>query len=381
MTGNLPANIIPAAVAPPRISQATEVERSRAVAEVQAAVMVAQANRRDVLGAYAAMRSACRRLALAQQAFYRVVNRGEGPSIHLARELARIWGNLDNGVRELRRGDEESEVLAYAWDQEQNVRTSRSFIVPHQRMVNVNGTPTRRDLVDLQDVYLNNQNVGARALRECIFAMLPSEFVNEAIDTCRATIRHGDGVPLEERIRKAIAMYAAMGVRAVRIERRLGRHQGQWTAADVAELAIIHSSINRGDTTADDEFPAETITVAELHTQATPQTPPAPAPASPPTPGPAVHPDDTGLTPDEHRRRMMPDQPEEKPWQPSPTQPAPTPTPPSPDALTTTTSTPTRADAAKTPRNRRPPPDPVVEDPPDVGWPDVPTIPGTETPS
>src|SRR5262245_24197118 len=204
---------------PARTSQATEVERSRAVAEVQAAVMVAQANRRDVLAAYAAMRAACSRLYLAQQAFYRVINRGEGPSIHLARELARIWGNLDNGVRELRRGEDESEVLAYAWDQEANVRTSRSFIVPHQRMVKVDGQQVRRDLVDLQDVYLNNQNVGARALRECIFAMLPAEFVDEAIRTCRATIERGDGIPLEQRIRNMIAHYASLGVRAAQIER------------------------------------------------------------------------------------------------------------------------------------------------------------------
>jgi hypothetical protein len=65
-------------------------------------------------------------MALANRAFYSVPNRGNGPSVHLARELARIWGNLDYGVKELRRDDAagESEVLAFAWDQQTNVRSS-----------------------------------------------------------------------------------------------------------------------------------------------------------------------------------------------------------------------------------------------------------------
>jgi hypothetical protein len=359
-----PASRLPAlpstSAVPARVSQATAVEQTRAVAEVQAAVMVAQANPRNVFGAYAAMRSACARLYLAERAAYSVVNRGRGPTIHLARELARIWGNLDNGVRELRRDDDVSEVLAYAWDQEANVRTSRSFIVPHQRMVNVNGTPTRRDLFDLQDIYLNNQNVGARALRECIFALLPAEYVDEAIRLCAATVKHGDGVPLEKRIENMIGHYAGLGVRVRQIEERVGRRRGQWTAEDVAELAIVNSSIQRGDTTARDEFPPEPITVTELHAS---QTPPAPATptTSPAGSGPA------GTTP------------KEKPWQtspsPSPTTPAPTASPTSPAAPTGTTPTPEAS--AKTPRKRPPSdPDPVVEDPPD--WPDVPTIPGAE---
>ena len=118
------------------LTQATAIEQARAVAEVQAAVTVAQAIPRDVSRAVGEMRDACGRKALADRAFYSVPNRGNGPTVHLARELARIWGNLDYAVRELRRDDEagESEVLATAWDQQTNVRSSRSFIAPHEKM-------------------------------------------------------------------------------------------------------------------------------------------------------------------------------------------------------------------------------------------------------
>ena len=102
----------------PTVTQTTAVEQARAIAEVQAAVVVAQNCPRDISRAVAEMRDACGRMALASRAFYAVPNRGNGPTVHLARELARIWGNLDYAVRELRRDDEAgvSEILASAWD-------------------------------------------------------------------------------------------------------------------------------------------------------------------------------------------------------------------------------------------------------------------------
>lgn len=247
---------------PSRIGQATAVEQARAVAEVQAAVIVAQQCPRDMMRAWAEMRAACGRLALASRAFYSVPNRGTGPSVHLARELARIWGNLDYGVRELRRDDErgESEIQAFAWDQQTNVRSTRSLIAPHARMKGRD----RQPLTDLTDVYLNNQNIGARAVRECVFTVLPADFVAEAQDLCRATIEKGDGQPLDKRIGDMVAAFGALGVSVAQIETRVGRRRGQWTPVDVADLAVVFSSIKRRDVTAEDEFPQERVTADEV---------------------------------------------------------------------------------------------------------------------
>jgi hypothetical protein len=246
-----------------RIGQATAIEQSRAVAEVAAAVQVAQQCPRDIRRAWADMEEACGRLALAERAFYAVPNRGHGPSVHLARELLRIWGNADAGVHELSRDDqrEVSEVRAYAWDQQTNVRQSRTLQIPHARMKGRN----RQTLTDLGDIYLNNQNVGARAVRECIFTILPADFVAEAQDICRATIERGDGKPLVERIADMVAGFkSALGVTVPQIETRLGRKRGQWTAADVADLRVVFSSIQRRETSVDDEFPPERVTAAEI---------------------------------------------------------------------------------------------------------------------
>lgn len=261
--------------APPvtRISQATAVEQSRAVAEVQAAIVVAQQCPRDMVRAWGEMRAACGRIALASRAFYAVPNRGSGPSVHLARELARIWGNIDHGVKELRRDDEsqQSEVQAYAWDQQANVRSTRSLIVPHAKMVKKD----RVALTDLGDVYLNNQNIGARAVRETIFTVLPADFVAEAQEICRTTIEKGDGEPLDQRIAKMIAAFAGYSVTVGRIEARLERKRGQWTPADLAELSVVFSSIKRGEARADDEFPTNRVTTDELTTPKPVSVPPA----------------------------------------------------------------------------------------------------------
>jgi hypothetical protein len=261
MTSNLPAPIGP----PPAVAtQTTAVEAARAVAEVAAAVRVAQEVPRDTRRAFAEMQEACRRLGLAERSFYRVPNRGTGPSVHLARELARIWGNVDYGVHELSRDDDRgmSEVRAYAWDQQTNVRSSRTFQVPHAKMAG----GSRKTLTDLGDVYLNNQNVGARAVRETILSVLPRDYVDEAIDLCRATLQNGgDGAPpLLERVDRLVRGFAAVGVTVAQLERKVGRGRGQWTPVDVADLTVIGRSIKAGESTAADEFPDPDVSPATI---------------------------------------------------------------------------------------------------------------------
>lgn len=271
MTSNEIAPRAGSTLAPAQVTQATAVEQARAAAEVQAAVVVAQNCPRDLARAQGEMRDTCGRTALAARAFYSVPRKGAAPvtgaSIHLARELARIWGNLDYGVREMSRDDDAgmSEIQAFAWDQQTNVRTVRSFQVPHQRMARGQRTP----IFDLNEVYLNNQNIGARAVRECIFALLPPWFTEAAQDACRRTLEEGEGVPLSERIEKMIAAFAGIDVTVGQLETRTGRKRGQWTAGDVAKLGIDYTSITRDGLDQSEVFPpAESDTLAALKAQA-----------------------------------------------------------------------------------------------------------------
>lgn len=240
-------------------SQGTLVEQSRAVAEVAAAVRVALDFPRDETRAVEQMKATCSRMAVAQRAFYDVPNRGSGLSIHAARELARIWGNCDYGVRELRRDDNAgvSEMQVWAWDQETNVRSTRSFIQPHERMK----AKQRQKLTDLSDIYLNNQNVGARAVRECIFSMLPGWFVAEAEAALRTTLERGDGKPLTQRRQEAVAAFGKIGITEHQLEEYIGRTSGQWAADHIAKLLRAYSSITVDGIPAADFFPEKVVEI------------------------------------------------------------------------------------------------------------------------
>jgi hypothetical protein len=272
---NSPVRYQPVAQSPVQhaaISQTTAIEQSRAVAEVQAAVFVGQQVPRDMNRAEAEMRDVCGRLSMANRAFYTVPNRGTGPTVHLMRELARIWGNLQYGVHELSRDDDagRSEVQAFAWDVQTNTRSTRTFISPHARMAG----GERKKLTDLGDIYLSNQNTGARAVRECIMTVLPTWFAEEAQDLCRQTLENGEGEPLPDRITRMIAAFRKIGVTVEQMEQKITRKRGAWTAADVAEMAITYTSITRDGLDKNDEFPPVTSVTAAtvINAQAEPKT-------------------------------------------------------------------------------------------------------------
>ncbi len=250
---------------PSRIGQATVIEQSRAVAEVQAAIVVAQQCPRSMTAAIAAMTESCRQPALAERAFYRYARAGTsitGPSVHLARELARCWGNIQYGIAEMRRDDDggQSEMQAYAWDVQTNTRSALVFIVPHRR----DTRDGAKILVDMREIYENNANLGARRLREAIFAILPPWFTEQAKDLCSATLADGGGKPLPQRIADAIRTFDGLGVKLDQLERKLGRASDRWTDHDVAQLTVTWRSLQRGEVTIDEEFPPPRTTVEDL---------------------------------------------------------------------------------------------------------------------
>lgn len=247
-------------------SQATAVEQSRAVAEVQAMVVVAQQCPRSISKAVDAMRESCRQPALAERAFYRYPRGGQqitGPSVHLARELARCFGNVTYGIAELRRDEEagESEMQAFAWDLETNTRSTQIFIVPHKR--------DKRDgverLVDMRDIYETTANNGARRLREAIFTVLPPWFVEEAKELCAQTLSDGGGKPLATRIADSVKAFdESFGVTADQLEQKIGRAKDDWTDHDIATLTVTFKSLRRGEVTVEEEFPEPRVTVDEI---------------------------------------------------------------------------------------------------------------------
>jgi hypothetical protein len=258
---------LPNAPGPGWVGQGTAIEQSRAIEEVRAAMVVAQQCPRNEDAALAGMRRSCGRMELASRAFFAFPRGGEtvsGETIHLARELARNWGNISHGVTELRRDDPggTSEMQAFAWDLQTNVRSAHVFIVPHRR----DTKKGVRTLTDLRDIYENNANNGARRLREAIFSVMPIWYTAEAVELCRATLSGISGAELETRIERAVRAYDRLGVTIDQLEAKVGRRRPQWTGQEFATLDVLFSSLRRNELTVEEAFPREDrrLTVADV---------------------------------------------------------------------------------------------------------------------
>ena len=157
-----------------KINQGTvAIEASRAVAEAQGKLVIAKRFPRDEVAAYTKAIEACRRKTMAEKAFYAYPRAGktvEGPTIRFAEELARCWGNIDYGIKELSQDEGKSELQAYAWDLETNAQSVQNFTNPHQREVGQKMV----SLSSQRDIYENNANMATWRMRARILAILPA---------------------------------------------------------------------------------------------------------------------------------------------------------------------------------------------------------------
>ena len=227
------------------------VEALKGIAEIQASVMMAKKFPRDPFSSYNAIIEECKRLDLAENAVY-AYPRGDttvsGPSIRLAEVLARLWGNLDCGIRELSRDDEKSMVESYAWDMQTNVRWKRIFEVSHERV-----TKTRRyKLTDPRDIYENLANYAARRLRACILEAIPGDVVDAAVKACKETVtKKGSDKPIADRIRGMLLKFLKYGVTQAHIEKRIGHSVEIVNEEELFDLVTVFNSIKDGSKRSD----------------------------------------------------------------------------------------------------------------------------------
>lgn len=225
---------------------AVTIEVARAVAETKGKLQVAKMFPRDINGAHRELMDACRLPSLAGKAFYSVPRAGgkvTGPSVRLAEEIARCWGNIDYGHRELSRSEGKSEVEVYAWDMQTNLYSRRQLTVLHV-MDTKDGPRKLRDQKDIDDKI---SNVASKQLRGRILAVLPKWLVADAEEACRATLANAGGdEPISARVRKMLAAFAPMGVNQVMIEAYLEHPLENATADDLAALMGVYTAITEG---------------------------------------------------------------------------------------------------------------------------------------
>jgi hypothetical protein len=266
----------------PAAEGAIAVDQARAVAEVQAALVIAASRPRNELLARDRLMQACQRKGLAEGAVYQYGRGGSdisGPSIRLAEAAARAWGNMTYGFREKSRREGISDCEAFAWDLETNTKAVREFAVRHKRDKGGSSQNVKTE----RDIYEVIANYAQRRVRAAILEIIPGDIIEDALAECEKTQKAHVG-DIKEAASKLLKAFEGFNVSRAMIEKRLGRKLDAVQPAQIIGLRRIWTSLHEGMSEARDWFEVDTQTTTNPAGAA----PPAPAVA--PTPEPAKKP-------------------------------------------------------------------------------------------
>lgn len=235
---------------------------AREEAELKAAIVLARQSPRHELQAYQRIKQAMSRPSMAADARYAFPRGGQqvvGPSVYLAREAARHWGNLRYGVRIVSLDAEMVHVKGYCHDIETNSynESEDKFRTKVQRRNKNTGvtewvTPDERDLREL----INKR--GAICMRNSILQCLPSDVIEDAMQAAEATLQAVEDNNLKtnpvETIRKMADAFAGLGVTVEMLEKYIGHKLDLCTAEEITNFRTIAASLRDGQSKREDYF-------------------------------------------------------------------------------------------------------------------------------
>jgi len=198
-----------------------ESEQARAEMEVKSQIMLARKFPRNEMVIRDKILQACKRRAFAQKALYSYPRRGPkgeiqiiGPSINLAKELARLWGNLIYGMMVVEDTDETRTIRGLAWDLETNTREFDD--ITFKKLIQRKG-------------------------------QLPADLIQEAVETCQKALSR----VRPEAILKA---FESLNVDKKTLETYLGHPIEETNENERAQLQGIYNAIKDGQVKPEEIF-------------------------------------------------------------------------------------------------------------------------------
>lgn len=236
------------------------IEEQRALAQIQAKVILAKKFPRKLDGVLQDVKAACSSIELALAAEY-TYSRGDtevrGLSIRMAECLAQNYGNFLFGWEEVFRATSLdqgtpgfSEIMAYAWDIERNTYKETKFRIEHVRHTKSGG----RILTAERDIYENNANNASRRVRACILALIPQYLQERAKVYLAETLRQ---IAPEAQVKKLLKAFSDKGVTAEMLERYLQHTVAAINLEEIDDLRGIYNSIRDGISDVKDWFVTE----------------------------------------------------------------------------------------------------------------------------
>lgn len=229
---------------------------AREEAEMKTAIVLARSNPRNEHAAFAKIMGSCGRITFADGAVYSFPRGGQtvsGPSIQMARELARCWGNVRFGIRIVTEDTNNVHIKGYAYDLESNnyVEAEDKF----QKLVQRKGGWVKPDERDLREL-INRR--GAICVRNAILQIMPPDIVDDAVTKVQETLRKAANGELEKdrpaAIKKMVMSFADVHVTAEMLATKLGHPLDIINDAEFAELRTIFASIRDGNSKREEHF-------------------------------------------------------------------------------------------------------------------------------
>lgn len=234
---------------------------AEATARIQACVMMAKRFPRDEDNAYGLMIKACGRPTFQEKCRY-VFPRGrkqlpsgewvdnlvEGPSVHLAREFARVWGNVQYGFHVVFDDGERMQLRGYAWDtqtlaySEQDAAFRKLIFRKGKR-----GEPGKWIVPDEREMRELVNKHGAIAERNCLLKLLPPDMVEDVLRKAAANQEAGITNELDKQKKEIVSAFAEWGVPAADLVHVIGHPWNEVNARDVVQLRGIYASIRDGN--------------------------------------------------------------------------------------------------------------------------------------
>ena len=216
--------------------------------EIESAIKSAKRFPRNENTCFQKLMVACSRASFAEDATYSFP-RGDvdvtGPSVNLAREAARVWGNIRFGLSVVRDDEDSRLIRGWAWDVESNVKNE--FEDDFKKLIQRKGkgwiVPDERDLRELTN------RRGAILVRNAILQMIPKDLIEDALFTCGQALEKSAGENPEAARKRLLVDFGSINVSVEQIERKIGHPFAQSTPKELAELRGICKSIQDGHTT------------------------------------------------------------------------------------------------------------------------------------
>jgi len=229
--------------------------------QIKGAMLLARQFPRDEVTATLRMTAATKRPGFAEAALYSFPRGGttvSGPSVNLAREMARCWGNLDHRIEVVSMDADWVHVRGVCWDLETNARVSSDAkfkrLIQRKRSGQTQWVePDERDLREMVNRH------GAMCVRNAILQLMPPDVTEELQAMCKKTLSKAAAGDIDQDrdavLRSLAAAFSAHhGVTPPMLEHYLGNALEAITAEQLADLRGVFTAIRDGQATRADYF-------------------------------------------------------------------------------------------------------------------------------